>query len=445
MPTVDEETFSFQEFTLDLRRGCLRDAAHEIELRPKSFAVLQHLVANAGRLVSKDELIALVWANVTVSDVSLARCISDVRQALRDQAQQIIRTVPRRGYLFAVPVSRGVTAPSTIDHESEKPRSGLHAGESRQLTILACELASLAELSARLDPEDLRQATSACYRRCTDIVERHHGYVAHDGADGLLAWFGYPEAEEQDAENALRAALALQASAAQLSRDLGARIQPSIGISTGIVVIDAEPATGERKGVGEPLTLAARILAQAEPGQIIVSQRTRGVAGGFFEYQDLGLVTLKGLTAPVALARVVGESDSENRFEAFHPAGLTPLVGREEEIALLLQRWQQAKAGEGLHRFAGGRARYRQVAHRADVAGSAARRGPRTSAPVLRAVPSGQPALPRNRSSRARGRLAAHGQQRTTADPAGDSSGPDDSRYPRRRAIAGRTARDAVR
>src|SRR5580704_16634592 len=108
MPSAEENLFSFQGFTLDLRRGCLRDADHEIELRPKSFAVLRHLVENAGRLVSKDELIELVWANVTVSDVSLARCVSDVRLALRDQAQRIIRTVPRRGYLFAVPVARAV-------------------------------------------------------------------------------------------------------------------------------------------------------------------------------------------------------------------------------------------------------------------------------------------------------------------------------------------------
>ncbi|MGA3004892.1 MAG: AAA family ATPase [Acetobacteraceae bacterium] len=347
MPTIHEETFSFQQFTLDLRRGCLRDADHEIELRPKSFAVLQHLVENAGRLVSKDELIELVWANVTVSDVSLARCVSDVRLALRDQAQRIIRTVPRRGYLFAVPVSRTVIPSPIADREPAKMRPGQHAGEYRQLTVLACELAGLAELSAHLDPEDLREATASCYRRCADIIERHHGYVAHGAGGDLLAWFGYPEALEQDGENAVRAALAVQDSATQLSRDFGTRLQPSIGIATGIAVIDEVPATGERKATGEPLALSARLQAQAEPGQIVIAQSTRRIAGGFFEYQDLGPVLLKGLSAPVEIARVMGESEAENRFAAYHPAGLTPLVGREEEIALLLHRWRQAKGGEG--------------------------------------------------------------------------------------------------
>ena len=347
MPTIDEEIFSFEEFRLDLRRGCLRDARHEIDLRPKSFAVLRHLLENAGRLVSKDELIELVWSNVTVSDVSLARCVSDVRHALRDHAQRIIRTVPRRGYLFAVPVSRTMKRPAEASHEPNMARAARHAGENRQLTVLACELAGLAELSARLDPEDLREATAACYRRCTGIVERHHGYVSHDAGDGLLAWFGYPEAQEQDAENAVHAALALQASAAQLGGDLGVQLLPSVGIATGTVVIGDEPASGEPKAVGQPLTLAARLQAQAEPGQIVVSQRTRRLAGGLFDYQDLGPVVLKGLTTPVAIARVIGESEAENRFEASHEAGLTPLVGREEEIALLLHRWRQAKGGEG--------------------------------------------------------------------------------------------------
>jgi class 3 adenylate cyclase/predicted ATPase len=347
MPSFEDEIFSFQEFTLDLRRGCLRDARHEIELRPKSFAVLQHLVENAGRLVSKDELIELVWAHVTVSDVSLARCVSDVRRALRDDAQRIIKTVPRRGYLFAIPVAQGSTETSPPRDQPPTAKSGQYTGQSRQLTVLACELAGLAELSAHLDPEDLREAIADCYRSCKGILERHHGYVAHGGGDGILAWFGYPGAQEQDAENAIHAALALQASAAQLSRDFCTTLQPSIGIATGLVVVVEDGATGEPKAAGGPLTLSVRLQAQAEPGQIVVAQSTRRVAGGLFEYQDLGLVVVKGLTNPVELARVVGESEAEDRFEAHHSAGMTPLVGREEEIALLLHRWWQAKGGEG--------------------------------------------------------------------------------------------------
>ena len=202
--------FSFQEFTLDLRRGCLRDADQEIELRPKSFAVLRHLVENAGRLVSKDELIELVWANVTVSDVSLARCVSDVRLALRDQAQRIIRTVPRRGYLFAIPVSRTTNGPQPAGPGPIRRNRANMPGEYRQLTVLACELAGPGRTFSPPRSRGSARGNAACYSRCADIVERHHGYVAHDAGDHLLAWFGYPEAQEQDAENAVRAALALQ-------------------------------------------------------------------------------------------------------------------------------------------------------------------------------------------------------------------------------------------
>ena len=115
MQVVDEKVFNFEGFTLDLRRGCLRRANREIELRPKSFAVLRYLVENAGRLVSKDELIGTVWTTIAVTDVSLTRCVSDVRLALQDREQRIIRTVPRRGYLFAVPVSQATNGSATHD------------------------------------------------------------------------------------------------------------------------------------------------------------------------------------------------------------------------------------------------------------------------------------------------------------------------------------------
>lgn len=145
---ADDKVLSFQGYTLDLRCGCLRRADHEIELRPKSFAVLRYLVENAGRLVSKDELIGTVWTNTVATDVSLARCASDVRLALRDQEQQIIRTVPRRGYLFVAPVAEaangGVLADRAPDDTQPQPRPG----ECRQLTIMSCELVGLATLSA---------------------------------------------------------------------------------------------------------------------------------------------------------------------------------------------------------------------------------------------------------------------------------------------------------
>src|SRR5277367_3634215 len=132
MPVSDEKVFCFHEYTLDLRRGCLCRGDHEIELRPKSFALLRYLVENAGRLASKDELIGTVWGDVAVTDASLARCVSDVRLALRDHAQRIIKTVPRRGYLFAVQVSEGADELMMRDRAPRETQLERHSGESRQ-------------------------------------------------------------------------------------------------------------------------------------------------------------------------------------------------------------------------------------------------------------------------------------------------------------------------
>jgi class 3 adenylate cyclase/predicted ATPase len=347
MQAADEKTFLFEGYTLDLRRGCLRRAEGEVELRPKSFAVLRYLVENAGRLVSKDELIATIWTNVIVTDVSLARCVSDVRLALQDQERRIIRTVSGRGYLFAATVSQAANGSRTADRAPDESKPELRPGECRQLTVMGCELVGLAALSARLDPEDLRDATAACHQRCSEIIERHHGYVARYAGDCLLAYFGYPEAREQDAENSVHAALTLQVLAGHLSAELGTLLQPCIGIATGIVMVGDKPAVGERTALGEALTLSSRLQSLAKPGQIIVAPSTRRLVGGLFDYHDLGRVVLKGLAAPVEIAQVLGQSNVESRFEAYHPANLTPLVGRDEEIQLLLRRWRQAKDGEG--------------------------------------------------------------------------------------------------
>jgi class 3 adenylate cyclase/tetratricopeptide (TPR) repeat protein len=379
MHAIGEGIFCFEGYTLDLRRGCLRGEHDEVELRPKSFEVLRYLVENAGRLVSKDELIQAVWPNVIVTDESLTRCVSDVRRALQDDAQRIIKTVPRRGYLLAASVSHPApdagsgqgdaaalpavapaarildSARSSVAPRNERMGDHPQPGEARleerrQLTVMACELIGLAALSAQLDPEDLREVMAACHRRCAAIIERHRGYVARYSADGLLAYFGYPDAHEHDAENAVRAGLALVGSATQVGAGLDPPLQLRIGIASGIVLIGEEFAAGavkERTAVGETPTLSGRLQALAEPGRIVISHGTRRLAGGLFDYHDLGRVALAGMAAPVQLWQVLGASLAVSRFEAEHPAGLTPLVGREEEIELLLRRWKQAQGGEG--------------------------------------------------------------------------------------------------
>src|SRR5580658_9886245 len=187
MPGTGEKAYYFEGFTLDLRR-----AEREIELRPKSVDVLRYLVENAGRLVSRDELLKAVWPNVLVTDESVTRCVSDIRQALGDDDQRIVKTLQRRGYEFVAPLSAVAIGASGTD----RARHGGRSTERRQLTIMSCELGGLAALSARRDPEDLRAVAAECHLRCTSLIERHDGYVARYHGDHMLAYFGYPEAHE---------------------------------------------------------------------------------------------------------------------------------------------------------------------------------------------------------------------------------------------------------
>jgi class 3 adenylate cyclase/predicted ATPase len=359
MPEVGREAFFFEGYTLDLRRGCLRTADREIELRPKSFAVLRYLVENAGRLVSKDELVKAVWPNVIVTDESLARCVSDVRLALSDSHQRVIKTVPRRGYLLAASVSEpsrsaesvtatspAATSPDRVDAHQARLRE--HPAERRQLTVISCELIGLAALSTRLDPEDLRAVTAACHQYCAEIIGEHHGTVARYLGDRLLGYFGYPEAHEHDAENAVRAGLALIGSTARLPATDSA-VQLRIGVASGLVVIAEELAAGDAKGltaVGETPNLAGRLQGAAASGTLVIADTTRRLAGGLFEYRSLGRLMLEGMPEPVHAWEVVGPSAAESRFEALR-TGATPLVGRDEELAMLIRRWQQAKVGNG--------------------------------------------------------------------------------------------------
>ena len=352
MAPTGAKVFCFEGFTLDLGRGCLRAGDREIELRPKSFELLRYLVENAGRLVPKDELINAIWPSVVVTDESLTRCVSDVRLALRDREQHVIRTVSRRGYLLDATVSEAVPpviAPSH-DRGSHGARLDARPAERRQLTIMACELAGLAALSAQLDPEDLRAVTAKCHRFVTEIIARHHGYVARYQSEGVLAYFGYPDAREHDAENAVRAGLALIGSAAPLAAACRTRIELRIGVASGLVVIGEELGAAEARGqtaVGETPNLARRLQGAAQAGTLVVAEVTRRLVGGLFEYRDLGRVTLPGFAEPVRMWRVLGPSAIDSRFEAQRGLSLTPLVGREEELALLLRRWEQAKAGDG--------------------------------------------------------------------------------------------------
>jgi class 3 adenylate cyclase/predicted ATPase len=250
---------------------------------------------------------------------------------------------------------RGAIAKLTTSSPSESiapAKSELQAtsAERRQLTVMFCDLVGSTALSARLDPEDMREIIGAYHRCCAEHITKVGGFVAKYMGDGVLAYFGYPQAHEDDAERAVRCALALNDEIHALRTRHNASLQVRIGIATGLVVVGdliGEGAAQEQAVVGDTPNVAARLQALAEPGQITISDSTRRLIGGMFEYSDLGRVNLKGLADAVKVWHVIGTVAVESRFEALHASGLTALVGREEECELLLRRWSKAKAGEG--------------------------------------------------------------------------------------------------
>src|SRR6516165_2955110 len=223
------------------------------------------------------------------------------------------------------------------------------SAERRQLTVMFCDLVGSTALSIKLDPEDLRGIIAAYHRCCTQLVECNGGFVARQMGDGVLAYFGYPRAHEHDVERAVRAALALTEAVQKLETAASARLQVRVGIATGFVVVGdliGAGAAQERGVVGETPNLAHRLQALAEPGAVVIESRTRRMTGGLFEYRDLGIVALKGFAEDVPAWQVLRADPTVSRFEALH-ATTTPLIGRDEEIDLLLRRWEQAKRGEG--------------------------------------------------------------------------------------------------
>lgn len=219
--------------------------------------------------------------------------------------------------------------------------------ERRQLAVMFCDLVGSTALASRFDPEDLRDILGAYHRCVAETVVRFGGYVAKYMGDGVLVYFGYPQAHEDDADRAIRAGLAVIEAVDRL--DIAERLQARIGIATGLVIVGdliGEGSAQERGVVGETPNLAARLQVLAAPGSLLIADATRRQLGAMFEVEDLGPQPLAGFAEPQRAWRVLGESGEISRFEALR-SGATALVGRDEELDLLLRRWQQVKAGEG--------------------------------------------------------------------------------------------------
>jgi class 3 adenylate cyclase/tetratricopeptide (TPR) repeat protein len=234
------------------------------------------------------------------------------------------------------------------DVATTKPAPRPDTAERRQITVMFCDLVGSTELSARMDPEDLRDIMSAFQRCVVDTVHRFDGYVARYMGDGVLVYFGYPRAHEDDAERAVRAGLEVIAGTAAL--EASASLQARVGIATGLAIVGDLIGSGdaqERSIVGKTPNLAARMQAIAEPGTVVICDGTRKLLGNLFELKDLGLKDLKGIAEPTRAWAALRASSVQSRFEALRASGLTALVGRDEEFDLLRRRWWRAKSGEG--------------------------------------------------------------------------------------------------
>ena len=226
--------------------------------------------------------------------------------------------------------------------------------ERRQLTVMFCDLVGSTALSSKLDPEDLREIITAFQDQCREAIDRYTGFIARYMGDGMLVYFGYPKAHEDDAERAVRAGLDIVRSMVDLNAEIGKRhevvLAVRIGVATGSVVVGdivGEGAAEEAAVVGETPNLAARLQGVAEPNQVVVASVTQQLLGALFEYENLGTHELKGMAQPAQVWRVVSERDVESRYDAKRVGGRLPLVGRQEELGLLVRAWEATKEQHG--------------------------------------------------------------------------------------------------
>jgi class 3 adenylate cyclase len=258
----------------------------------------------------------------------------------------------------APPVPQPTPQPSS---QADQPRQGSAPfptpsppeAERRQLTVLFCDLADSTRLAGQLDPEDLREVVLAYQAAGVEVIQRFDGYIAQYLGDGLLVYFGYPQAHEDDAQRAVRTGLgildAMGTLHARLEQARGIRLAVRIGIHTGPVVVGTM-GSGDRHeqlALGETPNLAARLQGLAAPNTVAISSTTHRLVQGYFTCDDFGIHSLKGVETPTRVYRVLGESAAQSRLDVAEAIGLTPLMGREHEVGLLQGRWAQSRDGLG--------------------------------------------------------------------------------------------------
>jgi class 3 adenylate cyclase/predicted ATPase len=334
--------YSFEDFSLDTARRELRRSGAVISLQPQVFDLLEYSIRNRERVVSKDDLLAAVWNGRIVSESTLSTRINAARRAIGDsgEEQRLLRTAHGKGIRFVGAVREEEEATMRASRQPD-PISA----ERRQLTVMSCNLAESTALAARLDPEDLRDLITAYHCAIAEIVTRFEGFVAKHLGDGVVIYFGYPHAHEDDAERAIRCALTVADTVTRL--EPGEELRTRVGIATSMVVVGGPIHGGTSQEIsvmGEAPSLATRLQDLAAPNSVLIAESTRRLVGELFEYH---VVAEKGSSGTLPIWQVLRPSIVESRFEALRGSALTRLVGRDEEIDLLLRRWARAKAGDG--------------------------------------------------------------------------------------------------
>src|SRR5712691_7960441 len=314
-----------------------------------------------------EQVLALVQRQGRVSYRAIKRRFDVDDDYLADLREEILFTHPHireeegRGLVWtAAPAPTGGPVPhpplpDVASPQRESSSGGLPPSdaERRQLTVLFCDLVDSTVLARQLDPEDLRAVVRAYQETCAKVIARYEGHIAQYLGDGLLVYFGYPLAHEDDAQRAVRAGLGMVEAVGQLNTRLaqerGVQLAVRLGVHTGLVVV-GEVGGGSRQeqlALGETPNLAARLQGLAAPNTLVISAATLQLLRGFFACQSLGTPLLRGFAQPLEVYQVLSESTARSRLDAAGSTGLTPLVGREQEVELLLERWAQVKDGRG--------------------------------------------------------------------------------------------------
>jgi DNA-binding winged helix-turn-helix (wHTH) protein/predicted ATPase len=344
-------------FRLDTQSDLLFRGSEPVALGRRAVALLRALVERPGAVVSKAALIEAVWPDQAVEESNLTVQIAALRRALGEApgGYRWIETMPRRGYRFVGPVVTSeengiIAAPPRVDAPQDAAPIEHGEAERRQVTALSCELVGVAAGAYGTDLEDLREAVGDFQRCVSETVGRHEGVIYRHLGHNALALVGYPEAHEHDAEQAVRAGLELCAAVRALRPGADAPMRCRVGIATGMVIIGDVAGVDEGQDheiVGDTPDLAARLQISAQPDTVTIEPVTRHLIGKLFDCRDLGALDTNSDAESIRRWQVLGESVVASRFEALRGWVLSPLVGRNEEINLLLRRWVRAKAGDG--------------------------------------------------------------------------------------------------